>query len=43
MMELIVLLALLVLLNIAASEWGYDSTGVTESREWEQQRPWLLA
>lgn len=42
-MEFIVLLALLVILDIAASEWGFDSTGNTESREWEQQRPWLLA
>ncbi|MEO8973122.1 MAG: hypothetical protein ABI406_16165 [Ktedonobacteraceae bacterium] len=36
----LVLLELLIILNIAAWKWGFDSTDGINSPEWERRRSW---
>jgi hypothetical protein len=36
----IFLLTLLIILDVAACEWGFDSTDGIDSPEWERRRSW---
>ena len=40
-MELLILLTLFVLFDLAAMRWGFNSIDKLDSPEWERRRNWL--
>jgi hypothetical protein len=41
MMELLILLMALVVLDLAAMRWGFNSIDPLDSPEWERRRNWI--